>query len=101
MALPVVLNPLGWTHVAVMLLVPMAVAFRAGGPRTRLVAAGALVVLTIPRQSLVAWAGSMPLAPATGLVVGAHAFAAAALTVALLADGAARPPVAAPRLAGR
>jgi hypothetical protein len=43
----------------------------------------------------------MPLAPATGLVVGAHAFAAAALTVALLADGAARPPVAAPRLAGR
>jgi hypothetical protein len=96
LALPVLLNPLGWTHVVVMLLVPIVVALRDGGAATRAVALAALAALSIPRQTLFAWAGPMPVPPLRGLVLGVHAFAALALYVALLA---ARPraPVAAPR----
>jgi hypothetical protein len=89
MALPVLLNPLGWTHLSVMLLVPIVVALRDGRARTRVVATLALAALSIPRQSLVAWAGPPPLAPAPGLIIGVHAFAAFGLYVALLADGGA------------
>jgi len=87
MALPVLLNPLGWTHVAVMLLVPLTIALRDGGPRTRAVAVLALAALSVPRQSLIAWSGPMPIAPVPGLLLGLHAFAALALYLALLADG--------------
>jgi hypothetical protein len=88
MALPVLLNPLGWTHTAVMLLVPLTIALRDGRPRTRTVAVLALAALSIPRQSLIAWSGPIPVAPVLGLLLGLHAFAAVALYLALLADGA-------------
>jgi hypothetical protein len=90
MTLPVLLNPLGWTHVAVMLLVPIAVALRDGRAGTRVVAALVLAALSIPRESLAAWAGPLPIAPLPGLLLGVHAFAAVGLFVALLADGASR-----------
>ncbi|HVU51315.1 MAG TPA: glycosyltransferase family 87 protein [Polyangia bacterium] len=90
MALPVLLNPLGWTHVAVMLLVPIAVALRDGRAGARVVAALALAALSIPRTSLVAWAGPLPLAPLPALAVGTHAFAAVALYLALLVEGASK-----------
>jgi hypothetical protein len=85
-ALPVLLNPLGWTHVVVMLLVPLVVALRDGRPATRAVAVVALAVLSIPRQTLMAWAGPMRVHPLPALVLGMHAVAAVALYVALLAD---------------
>jgi hypothetical protein len=85
LALPVLLNPLGWTHVAVMLLPPLAVGFRDGGPRTRATAVLVLAALSLPRQRLAAWAGPMQIPPAPALVLGVHAFAALALYVALLA----------------
>jgi hypothetical protein len=87
LTLPVLLNPLGWSHVVLMLLVPLVVAFRDGGPRTRAVAAIALASLSIPRQRLMAWAGPMPVPAAAGLFLGVHAMAALGLTVALLGAG--------------
>ena len=84
LALPVLLNPLGWSHVVVMLLVPLVVALRDGSPATRAVALVALAVLSLPRQRLMAWAGPMPVRPAPALFLGVHAVAALALYVALL-----------------
>jgi hypothetical protein len=92
LALPVLLNPLGWSHVVVMLLAPLAVALRDGRPRLRAVALVALAALSLPRQTLMAWAGPMPVPPIPGLVLGVHACAALALYLALL--GAAPRPVA-------
>jgi hypothetical protein len=88
MTLPVLLNPLGWTHVAVMLLVPLAVALRDGRASTRAVAALVLAALSVPRESLATWAGPMPVAPLPGVLLGLHAFAGVALYFALLVDGA-------------
>jgi hypothetical protein len=87
LTLPVLLNPLGWSHVVLMLLAPIVVAFRDGGPRARAVAAIALAALTIPRQRLMGWAGPMPVPPALGLFLGVHAIAALGLYVALLGAG--------------
>jgi hypothetical protein len=74
-----------------MLLVPLVVALRDGRPATRAVAVVALAVLSLPRQTLMAWAGPMQVHPLPGLVLGAHAVAALALYVALLADRPAEP----------
>jgi hypothetical protein len=91
LTLPVLLNPLGWTHVVVMLLAPFVVALRDGGPRTRAAAVVAFAALSIPRQRLMAWAGPMPVAPGPALVLGLHAFAALTLYFGLLSDeGSAR-----------
>lgn len=72
MLLIVVLNPLAWTHTLVMAVVPLAALAPVLPP---LVAAGALVVLTIPRQTLAALAGSTPTAPGPGLLLSLHAAA--------------------------
>jgi hypothetical protein len=90
LALPVLANPLGWSHVLVLLLAPLVVAFRDGAPATRRTAWVALALFSIPPAMLVRLAGPLPLAPARGLVLGLPALAAVALFVALLLD--ARPP---------
>jgi hypothetical protein len=97
LALPVLLNPLGWSHVVVMLLAPLAVAFRDGGPRTRLAAALCLAALSIPRQRLMAWAGPTPVSPAPALVLGVHALAAIGVYLTLLAASRSRREPAAAR----
>lgn len=84
LVLPVLLNPLGWTHVVLMLLPAVVVAFREGDAPTRVGAAMVLAVLGIPRQRLMAWAGPMPVPPLHGLVLGLHAMAVIALYVLLL-----------------
>jgi hypothetical protein len=89
---PVLLNPLGWTHVVVMLLAPLVIAVRDGGPRTRRVAFFVLAALTVPREALARFAGPIPVAPIRGLALGLHAAAAVALFATLLRvarDGAA------------
>jgi len=86
LTLPVVLNPLGWTHVLLMLLAPIMIAFRDGERGTRIGVAFVLAVLSIPRQRLISWAGPMPVGPGAGLVLGAHAVAGIALFVMLLGD---------------
>ncbi|HLK91632.1 MAG TPA: glycosyltransferase family 87 protein [Polyangia bacterium] len=97
LALPVLANPLGWSHVLVMLLAPLAVALRSSsgtspgsgsaasgaGAATRRIAWVALIVFSIPRATLSYLAGPIPVAPARGLVLGIPALAAATLFVAL------------------
>jgi hypothetical protein len=84
LALPVLLNPLAWSHVVVMLLAPCAIGWRDGGPRARAVTALALAALSLPRQRLMAWAGPIPVRAGPALVLGVHAAAALALYGALL-----------------
>jgi hypothetical protein len=86
LTLPVLLNPLGWSHVLLMLLAPLAVLARDGSPRSRIAACLLLSIFTIPRQRLAAWAGSVPVSAPAGLLLGAHAIAAVALFAVLLAD---------------
>jgi hypothetical protein len=72
MLLVVVLNPLAWTHTLVMAVVPLA----ALAPvLPAVVSAGAIVVLTIPRQTLSEVAGATPTAPGRGLLLSMHAAA--------------------------
>lgn len=82
LTLPVLLNPLGWSHVVLMLLAPLAVLARDGRLRRRVTAIVLLAVLSIPRQRLGAWA--LPVGPAAGALLGLHAFAGVALFAALL-----------------
>jgi hypothetical protein len=96
LALPVLLNPLGWSHVLLMLLVPLAVALREGDWPTQRTALGAVVVLSIPRATLARLAGPLPVPPGRGLVLGLHAVAAVALFVALLANARPKRPAPAP-----
>jgi uncharacterized membrane protein len=83
LTLPVLLNPLGWSHVVLMLLAPLAVSARDGGPRRQTTAVVLLAILGIPRQRLAAWGGALPVGPAAGLLLGLHAFAGVALFVTL------------------
>jgi hypothetical protein len=82
LALPVLANPLGWSHVLVILLAPLAVAFLAS-TTTRRIGWVALVVFSIPRATLSHLAGPVPVAPGRGLVLGVPAFAAVVLFTAL------------------
>jgi uncharacterized membrane protein len=75
-SLVVVLNPLAWTHTAVLALLPLALLARA--PSTAIPVA-ALVTLTIPRETLAAFAGPTPVGPRAGLVLSLHAAAVLAL----------------------
>lgn len=84
LSLPVLANPLGWSHVLVMLLAPLAVAFRHGTASMRRTASAALIIFSIPRATFAHLAGPLPVAPGRGLVLGLPALAAAALFVALL-----------------
>jgi hypothetical protein len=83
LTLPVLLNPLGWSHVVLILLAPLAVSARDGGPRRQTIALVLLAILSIPRQRLYAWAGALPVGPAPGLLLGLHALAGVALFVTL------------------
>ncbi len=69
------LNPLSWTHNALVLLVPATLLGRPGNPRgCRIAAAVAFVLLTIPRDALFQLAGGSAPYPATrGWVLGLHA----------------------------
>jgi uncharacterized membrane protein len=90
LTLPVLLNPLGWSHVVLMLLAPLAVLARDAGPRTRVGAVLLLAALSIPRQRLTEWVGAVPVGPAGGALLGLHAFAAVGLFVMLLRSDRAR-----------
>ena len=83
LTLPVLLNPLGWSHVVLMLLAPLAVSARDGGPRRQTAALVLLAILSIPRQRLAAWAGGLPVGPAAGVLLGLQAFAGVALFATL------------------
>jgi uncharacterized membrane protein len=90
LTLAVLLNPLGWSHVVLLLLAPLAVLARNAGPRQRIAATLVLAALSVPRQRLTEWAGAVPIGPVASVYLGLHAFAALGLFVALLGleDGA-------------
>jgi hypothetical protein len=74
--LPLV-NPLAWTHNVIVLLLPAVLLARDGAsPARRRMVAVAMVLLTIPRGTLVRWAGFyVPFDPARGWILGVHALA--------------------------
>lgn len=86
LTLPVLLNPLGWSHVVLLLLAPLAVLAREGGARAGLAAVLLLAAMSIPRQRLIEWAGAVPVGPAGSLLLGLHALAALALFGMLLGE---------------
>ena len=94
LTLPLLLNPLGWSHVLILLLAPLAVFARDAGPRERVAATLILAAISVPHQRLIEWAGAVPVGPAASVLLGLHAFAALGLFVALLA-------AAEPRLSAR
>jgi hypothetical protein len=86
--LAVLLNPLAWPHNVLLLALPSALLARApaasSGRRTAV--AIALVLITIPYEALVGWAGgSPPLSAATSWLLGAHALGALLLFATALA----------------
>jgi len=85
LTLPLLLNPLGWTHLLLLLLAPLAVLARQAGPRERIAATLVLAAISVPQQRLVEWAGVVPVGPAGSVLLGLHAFAALGLFAALLA----------------
>jgi alpha-1,2-mannosyltransferase len=97
LTLPVLLNPLGWSHVLMLLLAPLAVLGRTAGPRERVAAILVLAAISVPPQRLIEWAGAVPVGPGASVLLGWHAFAALALFGALLASDEAplRAPVSA------
>jgi hypothetical protein len=96
LTLPVLLNPLGWSHVLIMLLAPLIIAARDGTPRTRQLAVVVLALITIPRLTLARLAGPLPIAPSRGLILGVHAAAAVILFVTLIPLRRAEPPTTTP-----
>ena len=84
LTLPLLLNPLGWSHLVLILLAPLAVLARNASPRRQVTAMLVLAALSVPRQRLAEWAGTVPVGPAGSVLVGLHAFAALALFAALL-----------------
>jgi len=82
-ALAAILGPLTWTHTATWLVLPGALLLREslavrtpGSPSTKVLRLLALVIamtlLTIPRLSLFALAGPLPVTPWRGLALGLH-----------------------------
>jgi len=71
--LVVLLNPLGWTHTATIALVPLALLVVDRVRGSAWVLPAALAALTIPRETLAALAGPVPVAPGRGLVLSLHA----------------------------
>ncbi|HEX4406834.1 MAG TPA: glycosyltransferase family 87 protein [Polyangia bacterium] len=67
--LTVLLNPLGWTHTVIIALVGLALVAEAPA------LAAVLVALTVPRETLAALAGPLPVSPARGLALSIHAAA--------------------------
>jgi hypothetical protein len=79
-ALVVLLNPLGWTHTATLALIPLALL--AG--QMPLVVTAALTILTIPRETLAALAGTTPVGPGAGVILSFHALAVVGLLLVSL-----------------
>ena len=89
--LAIVLGPLSWSHVAIELVLPIALLAHAlrkqaledrpGPGFLRAVLGLAAVVLTIPRMTLFGLAGPLPVTPGRGLALGAHLCAALAIFV--------------------
>jgi hypothetical protein len=71
-ALVVVLNPLAWTHTAILALPALALLWGLAPPWTLAVA---LALLSVPRETLAALAGPPPVAPAAAPLLSLHAFA--------------------------
>lgn len=71
-ALVVLLNPLGWTHTVIVALVALALLVE-DAPRAAI--AAVLVLLTVPRETLAALAGPLPVSPGRGLALSIHAAA--------------------------
>ncbi len=90
LTLPLLLNPLGWSHVLLLLLAPLAVLARNAGPRERVAATLILAAISVPQQRLIEWAGAVPVGPAASVLLGLPAFAALGLFVALLVVDEAR-----------
>lgn len=70
------LNPLAWTHNAPLLLLPAVLLARDPvRSRCRMAVAVALIILTVPRQLLYAWAarGVLPVPASRGWILGLHA----------------------------
>lgn len=97
-ALAAILGPLAWTHTAIWLVLPAALLLRqidATSPSqatarkaTLLVA---LALLTLPRLSLFALAGPLPVEPGRGLALGLHLLGALLIfAMACVGDGNAR-----------
>jgi alpha-1,2-mannosyltransferase len=84
LTLPLLLNPLGWSHLVVILLAPLAVLARNAGLRRQVAATAVLAALSVPRQRLTEWAGAVPVGPVASVFLGLHAFAAVGLFAALL-----------------
>ena len=95
-ALAAMLGPLSWTHTATWLVLPGALLLREiGQTPSRSVPGGlallaALVLLTIPRLTLFALAGPLPVGPGRGLFLGVHLLGALLLFAAACL-GAPRP----------
>jgi hypothetical protein len=71
-ALVVLLNPLGWTHTAIVAIVALALLVEDAPPAA---ITAVLVALTVPRETLAALAGPLPVSPARGLALSVHAAA--------------------------
>jgi hypothetical protein len=87
LTLPVLLNPLGWTHVLLLLLAPLAIAARHTSTAWRALLIALAALFSLPRERLLLWATGgapeLPVPPAGGLVLGVHAVAVVALFVLL------------------
>ena len=97
-ALAAILGPLAWTHTAIWLLLPGALLLRqlraaspAHATASQAVLLAALALLTIPRLSLFALAGPLPVAPWRGLALGIHLLGAL-VVFAVACTASARPP---------
>ncbi len=101
----VVTNPLAWPHYAILLLLPMTLVLRAldraaeRAPLMRRLLGAALLLLTIPTETLDRLAGPAPVAPGRGLFVSTHLcgalllFAAAAIGTRATTEAGDRPSV--------
>ncbi len=94
--LVVLLNPLGWTHTVILALLALALLVEDAPPAA---ITTVLVVLTVPRETLAALAGPLPVSPARGLALSIHAAALLVLLGVSLRrprlDGGGAPPPAA------
>jgi len=97
-ALAVILGPLAWTHTAIWLVLPAALLLRdlAEAPSRsvprELTLLAALALLTIPRLTLFALAGPLPVEPARGLVLAFHLLGALLIFAAACLPGPATTP---------
>ena len=70
------LNPLAWTHSALFFLLPAVLVLRATDRTAPRVGTGAALVLaSLPRETLFTLAGPLPVSPARAPLLSLHAFA--------------------------